>query len=472
MKTFLTLVVTLVINLATFCQSAPELVFTNPVLVNGTANQQGAVYRFSNVKTGVDATIKLKRFSRNDIVMATVDNSVFGWDKAFQPEFGLAGLVASFQKWYIDFEITFYVSGTNTKQKIDTVDFTALDVDGDGVTINEFVTYDRPNSIAYSTLSALTNNPVGNIGQVAECGEDQISSSLLACQDCSGTGLIGSVIHEKCDGSGLLHSQCNHAYQGGTGSLINGPVTNFVAIDTSATQIMTVYRYLNTDRVRFRYGAKTGALPSNGSGIRLNAMWFRQFNLTPVVILPVTLTSFTAFLNNSKVDLKWKTALEVNVNYYTVERSLDGINYSDAGIVFAVGNAAASENLYSLTDNLVNVKSPVVYYRIRSVDIDGKSKVSEIRIVRLAKQDAPNSFTILTYPNPVSNELRITNPASWQNKKVTYEFFSLNGQLANKSTIAAASQTEATNISKLQPGIYMVKATCEGQIATQKIVKQ
>ncbi|MBL0305986.1 MAG: hypothetical protein IPQ25_08090 [Chitinophagaceae bacterium] len=66
------------ISLAVFCQSGPELVFTNPVLVSGTALKQGAVYRFSNVTTGVDATVKLKKFSRNDIVMPTVDNSVFG----------------------------------------------------------------------------------------------------------------------------------------------------------------------------------------------------------------------------------------------------------------------------------------------------------------------------------------------------------------------------------------------------------
>ena len=121
------------ISLAVFCQSGPELVFTNPVLVSGTALKQGAVYRFSNVTTGVDATVKLKKFSRNDIVMPTVDNSVLGWNKALQPEFGLPGVVAPFQNWYVDFEMTFYKAGTNSKQKMDTIDFTALDVDGDGM---------------------------------------------------------------------------------------------------------------------------------------------------------------------------------------------------------------------------------------------------------------------------------------------------------------------------------------------------
>nr|WP_287424193.1 hypothetical protein [Candidatus Brachybacter algidus] len=48
--------------------------------------------------------------------------------------------------------------------------------------------------------------------------------------------------------------------------------------------------------------------------------------------LPVKLTAFTAILNNNKVDLKWTTASEVNVSHFVVEKSTDGINYSDAGM--------------------------------------------------------------------------------------------------------------------------------------------
>src|SRR4028118_1128844 len=89
----------------------PELVFMNPVLVSGTANKEGAVYRFPNVTTGVDAEIRLKKFSRNDIVMSNVDLPNMGWEKAFQPQFGLAGYVSPNQHWYIDFECTFYEAG-------------------------------------------------------------------------------------------------------------------------------------------------------------------------------------------------------------------------------------------------------------------------------------------------------------------------------------------------------------------------
>ena len=137
--------------------AAPELVFRNPTLVQGQANKQGAIYRFTNVTTGIDAEMKLVKFSRPDIVMQNVDLSSMGWDKAFQPQFGLPGNVAPFQNWYIDFEVTFYKAGTNQKQKMAKVDMTALDVDGDGLSIAEYATFEAPSNIIYSTVNYLTS---------------------------------------------------------------------------------------------------------------------------------------------------------------------------------------------------------------------------------------------------------------------------------------------------------------------------
>jgi Secretion system C-terminal sorting domain len=475
MKTFLTFVAAVFISLTTFCQSGPELVFMNPVLVNGTANQQGAVYLFSNITTGVDAKVKLKKFSRPDITMATVDNSVLGWDKAFQPEFGLSGLVAANQNWYIDFELTFYKAGTNTKQLMDTVDLTALDVDGDGHAISEYVTYNNPSSIMYSTISFLTTTPVGVLGQVFECGQDAISSALIGCTNCGGDGIInsnGASNNEcpQCDGTGTNHSACGHAYEGASGNTVSGPVNNFVNIDTSATQVMATYQFLNRDVIRFRYGAKTNNLTSNGAGIRLNSTWFREFSLAPMSTLPVKMYSFTANLNNSKVDLKWITASEINVSHFIVEKSTDGINFSDAGMVFANGNATDKTN-YSLSDNVNTSQAGVFYYRLRSIDIDGKSELSETRIIRLGKK-TENTISIVTFPNPVSNEVRITIPSEWQNKKVVYEIFNVNGRTAKKIETANSSQTETINVSSLSPGYYIVRVSFEGQTAQQKIIKQ
>ena len=62
--------------------------------------------------------------------------------------------------------------------------------------------------------------------------------------------------------------------------------------------------------------------------------------------------------NNNKVDLKWETATEINVSHFIIEKSIDGKNFSDAGMVFAYGNTTSKSN-YVFADNISNMQSSV-----------------------------------------------------------------------------------------------------------------
>jgi hypothetical protein len=90
-------------------------------------------------------------------------------------------------------------------------------------------------------------------------------------------------------------------------------------------------------------------------------------------------------------------------------------------------------------------------------------------LIRIGKEQ---SISVVTYPNPVTNDLRITVPASWQGKKVSYELLANNGRITIRTESENSSQTESINVSSLSPGFYMVRVTCGGEVATQKIVKQ
>jgi Secretion system C-terminal sorting domain len=406
--------------------------------------------------------------------MQDVDLANLGWNKAFQPQFGLAGNVAPNQNWYIDFEVKFYEAGTNTIKVMPKVDMTALDVDGDGVSITEYASFQNPSNVTYSTVNSLTEQASGLIGQLFICPVDALPTLLISCVVCGGDGKTGSWNLNDCsvcDATGIVHAGCNHAFEGVNANAINGPVANFVNIDTAATQVMAVYQFTDRSIINFRYGAKSGS-SSSSAGIRLNSLWFRQFSLSPVipVILPVKLSSFTATLTtNKRAELKWVTASEINVSHFVIEKSLDGTNFSEAGMVFAYGNAADLTN-YSFSDNLANTTASVIYYRLRSVDIDGKVQYSEIRVIRIGK--GGEKVEILTFPNPAQNEVRVTIPTAWQNKNVSYEIFSANGQVVRKSQASSSNQTETINISTLAPGFYIVKAICGAESAQQRIVKQ
>jgi hypothetical protein len=192
-------------------------------------------------------------------------------------------------------------------------------------------------------------------------------------------------------------------------------------------------------------------------------------NFVSSISLPVSFISFSATLNNSnKVDLKWSTATEINVSHFVIERSYDGKNFNDAGMIFAYGNTTERKN-YSFPDN-VSIQSGVIYYRLRTVDIDGKNQYSETRTIRISKQTT-NDLNIVTYPNPASSEVKITVPNSWQNKTVLFEILNGAGQIAKSVQNNSSSQTEVINVNSLTPGFYIVRAICEGQVAQQKIVK-
>ena len=191
----------------------------------------------------------------------------------------------------------------------------------------------------------------------------------------------------------------------------------------------------------------------------------------PTFILRVKLVSFSAMLTTDKVDLKWTTSSEKNVSHFTIEKSTDGINFSETGVVFAFGNTSETKN-YSFTDGSINAsQAGVIYYRLRSVDIDGKSELSQVKTIRIGKKNE-QSISILIYPNPVGTELRVTIPTTWQGKKVSYELLNSNGQVMLRNITSTGSQTESMNVNSIAPGFYIIKVTCNGETAQQKIIKR
>jgi Secretion system C-terminal sorting domain len=188
------------------------------------------------------------------------------------------------------------------------------------------------------------------------------------------------------------------------------------------------------------------------------------------VPLPVKLENFTATARDKNVILNWVINEEINFSHYVIEKSLDGKNYTEAGMVLADGNTKDKKN-YTFSDVINTNQENIIYYRLRLVDIDGKSTYSNTRIIKTGKQ-SENNISIVTYPNPVSNELRITIPANWQNKNATYDVINSNGQVSKRIETSSSSQTETVNVSNLAPGFYFVRVKCNGETAQQKIIKQ
>ncbi len=87
--------------------------------------------------------------------------------------------------------------------------------------------------------------------------------------------------------------------------------------------------------------------------------------------LPVQLLSFIGNEVEGRINLKWSTASEKNNDYYTIERSSDGLEYEHIANVNGAGNSTTVLE-YSYTDH-----SPLygrTYYRLKQTDFDGTSE--------------------------------------------------------------------------------------------------
>lgn len=310
------------------------------------------------------------------------------------------------------------------------------------------------------TFSKPVSNPVLHIvglgGYFTSSGnmlgftsELELSSTGLTLSRLSGSSEL-SVSNNK-----ILNNSLNPNSNSGAGA-----ATGSVLV--SGTSITTI-----SFRIYLRGNGGNSNWSSNS--MHTGDVWLLGVSFAPIAVLPVKLTAFNASLLKDKVNLKWETASEINVSHFELERSTDGVNFSQAAMVFSYGTADTKAN-YNYADNVASFQVPVVYYRLRSVDIDGKSELSETRIIRLAK-DQSNSISLLTYPNPVMNELRVTVPNNWQNKQTVFELFNANGQIASRKATTGCNQTETINTSNLAPGFYIVRVSCDGQTAQQKVVK-
>ncbi len=123
----------------------------------------------------------------------------------------------------------------------------------------------------------------------------------------------------------------------------------------------------------------------------------------PLSILPVEWLDFSAKWMTDKVRLTWTTAAEQNNAGFDVERSLDGVAFEKIGFVAGRGTTQIPQPYYFDDLNVAKINVPVLYYRLRQIDHDGKSSYSRIAPVRLSGVQP----IFLLYPNPARESVTL-----------------------------------------------------------------
>jgi len=195
--------------------------------------------------------------------------------------------------------------------------------------------------------------------------------------------------------------------------------------------------------------------------VSIFSTWTLTNEISP---LPIELLIFDANLNNkNEVDLKWVTASEINNDYFTLEKSRDGMEFSPFTTVTGAGNTS-NVSYYETVDN--NPYDGISYYRLKQTDYDGR--YSHSHVVKISNNlHASIPFSI--FPNPALDYFYISVHESNNHEQIFIR--DLTGKLVRVVDFASKEKTGSNlyriNRDSLAKGMYFV-TTIDGH--SQKLV--
>ena len=181
--------------------------------------------------------------------------------------------------------------------------------------------------------------------------------------------------------------------------------------------------------------------------------------------LPIELLSFDAIMNGKQVDINWTTATELNNDYYTIEKSKDGINFETSSIVDAAGN---SLSLINYKDIDANPFEGISYYRLKQTDFNGTFSYSKIVSVNYTLSDDGMSI----FPNPTIGEINI-NIKELEGKEVLVVIRDITGKECFSKVILSQENQQLIAVDsehQLAPGTYIVTASSSNKLYSKKII--
>jgi hypothetical protein len=305
---------------------------------------------------------------------------------------------------------------------------------GPGVTLENVATLSpvRGNSIYCNTAKGISLLTGGNINKPAPAINDVPSPNSL-----SGTAQANDIIHIY------------------TNPLLNcGTCQGKVYIGTTTANGSGLWSYthnLGLSTVLQRLVTATATDVSNNTS-----------EFATCIVLPVEFISFTATkTGRQQALLQWSTATETNNNYFVLERSTDGKNWSPIGTINGAGNSQSILS-YSFSDE--NALPGINYYRIKQVDVDNQWGLSVQKYVNFNTE-----LSISIFPNPAENELfvQVLNLKG----KVTIELIDALGQLVLVQQNENIQNT--LDVSSLAKGIYFATVRTENYfVKMEKVVIQ
>jgi hypothetical protein len=174
---------------------------------------------------------------------------------------------------------------------------------------------------------------------------------------------------------------------------------------------------------------------------------FTNWVNTQQALMPVTLMFFeVGKVNEQSITLKWATASEENFDYFVVEFSTDGRDFTEIGRVGGNGTTNIRRDYSYEVENPVVGKS---YFRLRSVDFDGYTETFNIVSAIYESKKSVDVF-----PNPVVDSKLNINFNFDPSEVVMIVITDMAGHEVFRGSI---NEVENQMSLSLEPGFYLTR---------------
>ncbi|HEY8400378.1 MAG TPA: T9SS type A sorting domain-containing protein, partial [Cytophagaceae bacterium] len=283
---------------------------------------------------------------------------------------------------------------------------------------------------------------------------------------------------EISNGSGVVFSK---SYNSGTFTCGNAfKVDVFTQLPKGNNYTITLKNF--TGNISYLYGGNWGgatnaneiSYPAQGAGTcsignlvydfanySIETSCSQRVKIDRNCTLPVDFTYFNATPDNDKILLVWGTAWEVNNDYFDIQHSIDGENFTSVAKVKGQGSTNSPSQYMAYHTEPVN---GINYYRIVQYDFDKQTTISQTIAV------AFNSIeTIQVRPNPSKDlfTIKVINGL----EDATINVLDLLGRNLS-STVLTREVNEISIGESLEKGTYILQYVSKSGIQYIKVVKE
>jgi len=184
--------------------------------------------------------------------------------------------------------------------------------------------------------------------------------------------------------------------------------------------------------------------------------------------LPVQLLRFNAKPEIDRVKLDWVTATEINNDYFTIERSVDGKIFN---IVAEQDGAGNSNTIHKYTGYDFDPLIGVSFYRLKQTDFDGHYTYSSWQKVEIKRAA---DFGLEMIPSPTSASNVVVQLTGSPGKIIDLIIVDNSGRTVYSNTFKigdSGSLRYAIDFkSAISTGMYFVRATSDEAVRNCKLL--